>query len=196
MNATPTIAIAAPATWIRCEPLVQEDPREQCDEDRDEGDQRRDDADQSLRRRDREEHRAADVERRDRDERRPERAWRADRPAHREHDGQDGDRGRGPEDERRPVGVCVGGLVERDQREPEGGGGEQAEGRAGRDRLRREAESCSRLVSTIPTSAKAIPTACTLLGRSPRARPTTIGISGAVAEIGATTPIAPIASPW
>ena len=41
-----------------------------------------------------------------------------------------------------------------------------------------------------------MPTDCTLVGRSPRTRPTTIGISGAVAEIGATTPICPTLSPW
>jgi len=56
-------------------------------------------------------------------------------------------------------------------------------------------ESCSRPVSTTPTSARPMPMPCRALGRSPRARPTVTGISGAVAEIGATTPIRPTVSP-
>ena len=44
----------------------------------------------------------------------------------------------------------------------------------------------------IPTTA---PTACTALGRSPVAIPTTTGTSTAIDEIGATTLIFPAASP-
>jgi hypothetical protein len=44
--------------------------------------------------------------------------------------------------------------------------------------------------------ASAIPTSCTVRGRSPDASPTSTGITAPVAESGATTLIVPIASAW
>ena len=48
----------------------------------------------------------------------------------------------------------------------------------------------------MPTSAKAIPTRLQAARSLPAREADDDGISGAVAEIGATTPIRPIASPW
>jgi hypothetical protein len=48
--------------------------------------------------------------------------------------------------------------------------------------------------STTPAIAMATPIACRVLGRSPVAIPTATGITAAVEESGATTPIAPIDS--
>ena len=51
----------------------------------------------------------------------------------------------------------------------------------------------SRLASTTPTTAVAMPTTCSAAGRSPLASPTITGTTTPVAEIGATIDIVPIA---
>ena len=61
-------------------------------------------------------------------------------------------------------------------------------------RRRSSPTTSSREASTTPASARAIPAACTAVGRSPVAIPTTTGTTAAQAEIGATTPMFPIAS--
>ena len=48
--------------------------------------------------------------------------------------------------------------------------------------------------SAAPPSASAMPSACTVVGTWPSTRPTNSGTIAAVAEIGETTAIAPIAS--
>ena len=61
--------------------------------------------------------------------------------------------------------------------------------------LRHAASDCSSDASTMPTSASPSPALCSAPICSPLARPTTSGTSAAVAEIGATTLIAPTARP-
>ena len=109
--------------------------------------------------------------------------------------GEDHERRRDAEDERRPPEVGVPGGVHRREVAAEADRRKQREADARRRARRCRLAWCSRDARKTPTSAQAMPASCSADGRSPVAIPTTTGTAAETPAIGATMLIAPTAMP-